>query len=313
MAIPFRQGVAYAELGTSTGIGPRSAGIIGDLQLTGTNKPRQPDFNSFQWHLNEYPDENIAVIPLGGGSSVRLKILPVDAKLEYTYPSDIVYEYDPDPPLSQPVPNPNGEEGFVTFDTGTLDVFSDVYPRWFTDSPYSFETDGIGVIPPLGFETYFDESMFNLNTLFGGHTSWDVSVDNYESWTMNVATNQVEYYPFKQTKDDLKVKAKVKIVAVEPRICCWNEGVTIKGKLGIKSVSVTGKPIPVPNPEDPSGLYGYAGITLTLGESYDDAGEVDWEVRLEDDFEPQEVEIPQMPGTVTFINDFWITEIVKPS
>lgn len=310
MAIPYRSGVAYALLGSSTGVGQRSGGIISDFQNTETSKPRQISFNSYQWHLNEYPNEDIAVVPLGAFISGRVILKQTEGSSVYEYPSDIVYEYDPNPPLSQQAPNPNGQNGSESVNVGLVDYFYDVYPRWHTDMPYSFGIDQVGFIPQLGETYYFDESNYNLNSVGQGLWGWDVSADNYDSWVINLSNNEIEYYPFLQTKNDLKITSKLKVV-FEGNICCWNKGTIIRGKIGFNSVSVTAKTVPFPPPSDPEGLVGYAGISLKLGDSYDDAGTADWEVTVEDDFIPPEIEIPKVQGTVTFINDFWITEIVK--
>ena len=310
MAIPYRGALAYALLGSSTGVGPRLTGIIGDFQSTGTSRPRQLDFDAYQWHLKNYPDQDTAIVPLGFSSSGRVILKQIGADCVYEYPSDIVYEYDPDPPLSQPVPDPNGENGTVSLDVGVIVVYDDVYPRWATDTAYSFAIDNVGVIPQLGLTTTFDESMFNLNAVYGGHVSWEVSADNYDSWVKNVSNNETEYYPFKQTKNNLKITSKFKVI-FEGDICCWNKGATISGKVGFNSVSVTTETIPYPPEDEPGAMLGYAGISLKLGDSYDDAGEVDWEVTIDEDFVPPEIEIPNTPGKVTFINDFWITSVVK--
>lgn len=119
-----------------------------------------------------------------------------------------------------------------------------------------------------------------------------------------------EYYPFLQTTTDLKVTTKFKIKPHPDNIySCWSKGTVIKGKVGFKSLPITANAVP----DSSTPGYGYGGIEITFGTTSADAGEEDWEVTWEDGYTAAEITIPRSLGQVTFINDFWVTEVIKPT
>jgi hypothetical protein len=311
MALPNRAVAYYVALGKSEDNNPfvnKAESIISDYH-GGTGKPGQTEFYSFQHWLKNYPKENLVIIMAPGcGGPGWIEIEMTTCDYDYTYPSDIVYEYDPDPPLSQPAPDPNGDVGTQTGDGGAIGVLNQAFPRWHTDDAYDFEAIPFpGIIPPAGITFIMLEGG---GVPQGGYCSYEASVTNLDSEVMNVATGSPEYYPFLQTTTELKVTTKFKIKTHPDNIySCWNEGTVIKGKVGFKSFDITADP--VPSSVTPG--YGYEGIEITFGTTSSDAGTADWEVTWEDGFTAAEITIPRTAGKVTFINDIWVTEVIKPA
>lgn len=311
MALPNRAVAYYVALGKSEDNNPfvnKGESIISDYH-GGTGKPGQTEFYSFQHWLKNYPKENLVIIMAPGcGGPGWIEIEMTTCDYDYTYPSDIVYEYDPDPPLSQPAPDPNGDVGTQTGSVGTAGILAQTFPRWHTDDEYDFEAiPYIGLIPPAGF-TYIMVEGGSISQ--GGYCSYEASVTNLDSEVMNVATGSPEYYPFLQTTTELKVTTKFKVKPHPDNIyTCWNEGTVIKGKVGFKSFDITTDA--VPSSSTPG--YGYGGMEITFGMTSADAGTADWEVTWEDGYMAAEITIPRTAGKVTFINDIWVTEVVKPA
>ena len=140
--------------------------------------------------------------------------------------------------------------------------------------------------------------------------SWETSVTNLISKVLNVDSSTYEYYPLTQATTELKVVSKFKISPhPDNKYICWNEGTVIKGKVGFRSFDVTANPVA----SNLTPGYGYGGIEVTFGTTSSDAGTADWEVIWEDGYTAAEVTIPCTYGKVTFINDFWVTEVIKPA
>ena len=314
MALPNRSAKPYVVLGTPEDNNPfmvRDGTVLSDLQTTGTEKPRQLNFYAYQHWLKDYPDENIVVVMAPGCGLGWLEVQLTSSEFEYTYPSDIIYQYDPNPPLSQPAPDPNGDTGTLTGEGGSYTNITQFWPRWYTDVPYDFEVIPFpGIIPPAGATFTFTE--FDLpSAIVGlGYCSYEASVTNLDSEVYNVATSSNEYYPFLQTTTDLKVTTKFKVKPHHDNVySCWSEGTVIRGKVGFKSYPITTEAIP--SSSTPG--YGYGGIEITFGTTSSDAGTADWEVTWEDGYTAAEITIPRTAGKVTFINDFWVTEVIKPA
>lgn len=312
MALPNRAVASYVALGKSEDNNPftdKGESIISDYH-GGTGKPGQTEFYSFQHWLKNYPKENLAIIMAPGcGGPGWIEIEMTTCDYDYTYPSDIVYSYDPDPPLSQPAPDPNGDVGNQTDSVATVGILNQSFPRWHTDDPYDFEAIPFpDIIPPAGANFIFTEGFFGPP--YTGFCSYEASVTNLDSEVLNVSTGSPEYYPFLQTTTELKVTTKFKIKTHPTNIySCWNEGTVIKGKVGFKSFDITADPVPASGTPG----YGYGGIEITFGTTSEDAGTEDWEVTWEDGSTAAEITIPRTAGKVTFINDIWVTEVIPPA
>lgn len=310
MALPNRAGKPYVVLGKPEDNNPfvaRNESERHDFQTTSTLKPRQTDFYSYQHWLKEYPDENIAVVMAPGCGLGWLEIEFTSGAYDYTYPTDIVYEYDPSPPTSDPVPDPNGDVGTLSDDAGPGYDWPQLFPRWHTEDAYDFTAILPSYVPETGYTFIYNESSPYPHG--AGMYSYEASVTNLDSEVYNVATMATEYYPFLQPTSDLYVTTKFKIKPHPDNVySCWSEGTVIKGKVGFKSLPITVNA--VPSSSTPG--YGYEGIEVTFGTTYADAGTADWEVTWEDGYTAAEITIPRSLGQVTFINDFWVTEVIKP-
>lgn len=317
MALPNRMALPYVVLGNAVDNDPFDSvtpqgTVVSDLQETDTSKPKQLNFYAYQHWLKDYPQENIAVVMAPGCGLLWLEVEMTSCDYECTFPTDIVYEYDPDPPLSQPAPDPNGDIGIESDSVATIGTLDQCFPRWHTDDPYDFEAIPFpGIIPPSGFSYIYHGNAIPLDPPAQlGYCSYEASVTNLDSEVINLATSSNEYYPFLQTTSDVKVTTKFKVKPHYDNVySCWSKGTVIKGKVGFRSFNITTDT--VPDPATPG--YGYAGMEITFGTTSADAGTADWEVTWEDNYTAAEITIPRTAGKVTFINDFWVTEVIKPA
>ena len=285
--------------------------LVSDYQTTGTSPPKQTDFYAYQWWYKEYPDEVIVKTHAAAGGEMVIGIR-YTSTLDYesVYPDNIVSSYDPGPPYYDPVPNPNGTTGTTT--SSTTAVISDFNsPRWHTATEIdlsAYATSFPSFVPESGVITQVVINTFSNPFLFGGW-SIDVSATNLDSEVLNLMTTSYEYYPFAQADTTYKQTAKFKVKLMTEEICCWSEGAVIRGKVAFKSVDATTTALP----QTTGGSYGFGGIEIEVGSTYADAGEADWELTIEEGGESVEIEIPKVSQSFTFINDFWVTEVIKPA
>lgn len=328
MSLPPRAAAIYVALSNpdaSTYFPPGAEGrqdgtIMGDFQSTGAPRPEaQRDFYSYQSWFTKYPNELIVKVHQGlidAGLPDRNYILIGGSSsfdLSYKCPDNWVASYNPGPPDFDPVPDPNGDTADLTDTTGTPPYATAIAPRWDTDTPYDYSDDTDspssyayfsthGLVPQKGKVYNLYPSYFTgINDFVG---SWDISVINLLSPVLNVQTGEYEYYPYTQATTEFKATAKFTI----PKnwtLCCWNTGTVIRGKVAIYTADVTTGTLPE------SG-YGFMGMSAEIGDTFSPHSEVDWEVTLEDGYTPVEIELPKVSGKVTFVNDFWVTEVVPP-
>lgn len=323
MSFPPRAAAIYAVLtdkeeGSTIprGADQRDEGtIIDDFQNTNpygviVSREKQPSFWSYQHFLTEYPDELIVkVSEYFNGEKNLITIGSVSSYvLELKYPDDATVSYNPGPPDYDSPPDPNGETAIISRSEQTGNI--PIYPRWHTEDSLDFSADGLaydyysasGIVPTKGAK-YYIYPVFGV-VYFGFVGSWDIKVDNLLSEVLNVETGDYEYYPYKQATTEFKMTSKYTIPEMW-KVCCWNDGTIIRGKVAIYSADVTTGTIP-------SSGYGFEGMTAEVGDEFSPHSEVDWEVTISDDYDPVEIEIPKVSGKVTFVNDFWITEVVPP-
>ena len=302
--------------------------------------PTQPSFYGSQMWYQNYPAVCVAKVPMpyygnywpaaysipatayGTGNTIYL--LPYDNNVlrDSTYPTNIVYEYDPTTPSpADPVPDPNGTVGTITT---TISSFGSAggYPRWqATDPAYdrgNGQVGGPGLIPKFATEYYIlpggfigSSSPYYQNA---GPWSVDVTVENFQSEVLNQQTSSDEYYDFTQTSFDYKQTAKVKL-HLDAFLCCWDIGTVITGNIGFQSISVEttalGRTKTVT--PDPSYSYGFAGMIATTGSSAVAAGTQSFSVTVGSGYVPIEIEIPTVAGAISFINDFSVDSVTPPS
>ena len=288
--------------------------ILSDLQTVG-GTIGQDDFYSFQWWYKDYPKEMLSIVHLatldGIVPVVKIVFTP-DPEYTTEYPENFVGSYDPD---TDPVPDPNGESGETTADSinGSASDFD--LPRWHTSTAYDLSSEPLvysNMVPPLEFNYGVTESGSVLGVTTTNYPkdsySMKVSIPANESEVINDNTGDPEYYPFAQATLTYEKEAKFKVV-YDGKICCWNKGATIRGKVAYNTIELNATAIELPADSG----YGYAGMQIETGNAYSPYIEADWEVLVEDDFEPPEIEIPKVDGKAVFINDFWVTEVVKPT
>lgn len=324
MSLPPRGAATYAVLASKeedSDIVPRGAyerqdgTIIDDFQQTvpfGStySREKQSPFYSYQHWFTEYPDELIVKVhEYFVGERNLITIGSVSSYvLELKYPDNATVSYNPGPPDYDNPPDPNGDIATMSRSENTGRTL--IYPRWDTDNSLDFSADGLpydyfssaGTVPTKGAKYEIQPIFGVIYTGFVG--SWDIKVDNLLSAVLNVQTGNYEYYPYKQATTEFKMTAKYTIPEMW-KVCCWNDGTVIRGKVAIYSADVTTGTLP-------SSGYGFEGMTAEIGDEFSPHSEVDWEVTISDDYDPVEIEIPKASGKVTFVNDFWITEVVPP-
>lgn len=273
--------------------------------------PRQQDFSAYQDWYPEYPDECVSKIHQG--TAVTVNYVRPDggtAAIESTYPTNIVYSYDPSPPVSDPVPDPNGTVGsYSGTQAGSVSGIL-VFPRWHTDTPYD-------MADASSYDFWRTQGYFPLKshdytiTPTGGGIpsccSADLTVTNLQSQVLNLDTSLNEYYDFTQTTFDYTQTGKL-IIPLDWEVCCWNDGTVINGTVAFSSLDVTTVAL--------GGLftpgYGFTGMTATTGTTVTAAGTANFTVTINSGYTPVEIEVPTVSGSISFISDFWITSVVAP-
>lgn len=294
---------------------PLAGPILDDLQLAGGVTFGQDDFASYQWWYKDYPDTILAVTSLGAlGAGLPVVKIVFTENPDYNtkYPENYVTEYDP---LVDPVPDPNGDLGETTAASTNGNVSDFATPRWHTSTPYDLSinpTEYLDMVPPLEFDYGYTlgGSVLGVTTTNYPKDSYSMKVSEVAnlSAVLNTDTMATEYYPFAQDTLTYEKEAKFKVV-YDGEICCWNKGVTLKGKVSYSTVDLIATAL-----EDPAGSgYGYGGLQIETGDTYEAHSEATWEVVIEDDYTPAEISIPKVDGKAVFINDFYITEVIKPT
>jgi len=316
MSLPKRAVLPYSKLyeWDEGVIVPLDGPYLSDFQVVGGVTLGQEDFFSYQWWYKDYPDEILTVVNLAvGGSQPVVKIVFItDPQYKAEYPDNIVYEYDPN---TDPVPNPNGDPGETTAPdiNGAAGDFP--LPRWHTSTAYDLSSDPVtyfNLVPPMEYDygiTIAGSALGITTTNYPRDSySMKVSTPANESAVINLDTGDTEYYPFTQSTLTYEKEAKFKVVYDGP-ICCWNKGVTIKGKVAYSTIELNATTVELP----PGYSYGYHGMQIETGNAYTPYIEEDWEVVIEEDYEPAEIAIPKVDGKAVFINDFYITSITLPA
>lgn len=303
MALPPITAVPYAYLGNVDGTAPRANGSIeSDFHDNGSPPPpQQKSFNSYQLLYPNYPDEILVKAWDIFLSPARLYISFASMFDGYTtWVDNVTTIYNPPPCGVDAVPNPNGlAMEFTPTPTAFVGSVGQRYPRWTTDDPYDFSAAGTGPtsFPPLS------GTLIGSTDFFGSaNWSFEFSIPSPEVDVENACTGLIENYPMAQPFLKIEANAKIKIMQEVHRYCCWNTGTVLKGKVGLKSVDGTATALPIDE-----------GLSIALGASYADAGTVDWEITIEDGFVVPEIIIPRTLGKITFVNDFWITEVTPPA
>lgn len=328
MALPPRAGARFVILGNPEAVGsfPAGAGVLpvsnSTYDFIDTSSaylpdlawpPRQQSFSAYQDWYKEYPPECVVKVSQGVGSTSNTILLAStgSAAVESTYPADIVTSYNPGPPAYDTVPNPNG----ITDDfTGSMPIggFSATpWPRWYEADPYEMAQSSSydywatrGWFPIKNHDYYIYPTYSNMTRV----CSIDLTVENLQSKVYNEETEEYEYYPFTQATFDYKQTTKV-VIPIDWTVCCWNEGAVIAGGVTFSSIDV--ETVPLGDLFDPD--YGFRGMTATTGETITEESSTSFTVTISSSYTPVEIEIPTVPGKMTFITDFWINSVTPPA
>jgi hypothetical protein len=304
MALPPIIAAPYAYLGNVDGTTQRASGSVNaDFQDQGSPyAPGQKSFYSYQLYYPNYPDE---ILTKAWDNNVGPAFMYIAFASQFDgiakSNGSVVTLYNPAPCGSDLPPNPNGVVVSVTpTPTAFVGVVGQRYPRWTTDTAYDFSAVPLGgptTFPPLG------GTLIGLSDFFGSaYWSFEFSIPSPEVDVENLCTSTIENYPMAQPTLELKANAKIKIMQQVEKYCCWNTGTVLKGKVGLKSIDGTATE------------YGLSeGLSIALAGAYVDAGTVDWTITIEEDFESPAIVIPRTAGKITFVNDFWITEVTPPA
>ena len=305
MALPPITAVPYAYLGNVDGTIQRATGsVVEDFHDNGFPlPPQQQSFSSYQLLYPNYPDE-ILVKAWNNALSPAFLYIAFASQFDgiAKWNTDVVTIYNPPPCGADPVPNPNGFAMEFT-PTPTLPFVGSVgqrYPRWTTDTAYDFSAvpgGGPTSFPPLGGTLIGDSGFFG-----SAYWSFEFSIPSPEIDVENACTSAIENYPMAQPTLECTATTKIKIIQQVESYCCWNTGTVLKGKVGLKSVDGIATGLPISE-----------GLSIALAGSYADAGTVDWEITIDEDFVAPDISIPRTAGKITFVNDFWITEVIPPA
>lgn len=274
--------------------------------------PRQQSFSAYQDWYSEYPNECVVKVSQGVTSTVNyVRPNSGTASIASVGPTDIVYEYDPAPPVSDPVPDPNGTTGNFSNTQGGGIAGPLVFPRWHTDAAYnmaggsSYDFWRAAGYFPLKSHDY-------IVTPAGGGIpsccSASLTVTNLQSKVLNLDTDLYEYYDFQQATFDYTQTGKL-IIPLDWEVCCWNNGTVITGMVAFSSLDVTTEPLG--DNFDPN--YGFQGMTATTGTTVTAAGTAGFTVTINSGYSPVEITVPTVAGSISFISDFWITSVVAPT
>lgn len=318
MALPPLIGNVYTVLGSEENwynprVGTELSNFIDTSPSETWRPPKQFSFHSYQLYYQAYPSELIVITPdypIFGPVESELQTAQY-YDFENTYPDDLVTQYSPVEECgSDPDPNPNGETGSFQIDEPNVEWFTydAIYPRWHTDTPYDFSSETFFYTPqPDAYYEAYESIPYEMTGEPQAMTSawtYNLSMPSPESPVGNICTSETDYFPTSQTTIEVRNQAQFRI---NPSgfFCCWNEGTILRGKVAFKSVNVMDYAA--------LGLGTSAwGISFTIGSDFADAGEASWEITLTDDFEMEGIEIPLVEEQITFINDYWITEVVPP-
>ena len=248
-----------------------------------------------------------------------------------TGPVSVVYVYNPGPPLFpggpsyETPPNPNGQTGDGTKpDQGVANTMG-YLPRAGNDAPYDFTAlssppfRDAHLMPVSGtrytVESSSTGSTLNLGSIvspgYGPCGSWSLkgTVSNLQSRVLNQQTQSYEYYDFNQQTFEYEQTglASVNLTSI---VCCWNDGMTITGKVSFKSIPFTTEARPGTNENG----YGFGGMFIDVDGDWSDAGQADWSLTINDNTATPAatIEVPLTEGVITVVSDFWVTNITGP-
>lgn len=271
----------------------------------------QPSFSAYQDWYPEYPDECVSKVGPGVPSTSNyIRPSTGTAEIQSTYPTDIVYFYNPASPAFDPVPNPNGTVGNFS-GTYSGGGGGGLFPRWHTDTPYDMsKSASYDYWRNAGYFPF--KSHDYIVTPTGGSLpsccSADLTVTNLMSEVTNTHTSSKEYYYFDQASFDYTQTGKL-VIPVDWEVCCWNDGTVINGTASFSSIDVT--TVALGNSTPPG--FGFTGMTATTGTTITAASSVNFTVTISSGYTPVVISVPVVSGKITFITDFWITSVVAPT
>ena len=351
MALPPRGAAVFVKLTNNTAdpfVGRTTGSLFpvqsyvqtGDPAQNDPKAPGQPAFWGSQVWFANYPEDAVAKVHLGligslgnsdwitsyeyysdgSGNTLYMDGFTGNVEVITTFPNNIVGSYDPTPAPgpADPVPNPNGGTGNTTttytetWGGGAALPAISFLPRWHTDTAYDISTIGTLSSVTNGYCPKFN-STYTLTpgTSLGKCFSIDVTVTNYQSQVLNLQTSAYEYYNFTQTTFDYRQTAKVKLKLAQ--LCgttsCWDNGTVITGTVTFQGLDLTTEARG--NPANT--IYGFGGMFVDTGSTVTAAGSQSFTVTVSSSYVPIEITIPAVSNKITFINDFRIDSITRPS
>ena len=130
------------------------------------------------------------------------------------------------------------------------------------------------------------------------------------STVLNLSTYEYVEVPYSPENSFFSLTTDIALM-VDSRLCCFNKGATISGKIVYKKVQAT-------LTSASGGLYGYySGFNVAWG-SPEPHSEVDWSVTLDEEncifspYEQTKFTIPPEDGYAVFVDDFYITSVTHP-
>lgn len=328
MSLPHKEGFTYCYFGSNNTAGwPGYSFFSSNRDLgffIGTTQSSIQTYNpvgEWSWsYYHSFPDyplttpSNIVVMqdihwPGGywdadlfyGG---QLYIVGDKVNSSFTYPINAV-EY-----MHEPL-HPNGEP-YTENQENTATNYR-LYPRWKDKDPYDWWNTAVPS-PSFGYYSLYNPkvSTFIYNSLGVVDATFSIkktSAYNGLSKVYNLDTDEYSYVQFNPANSSISATAKVAL-KFKSRLCCFNDGARIQGKVIMKKVSITLTPV--------TESYGYAGFNITYGGEPVEHSAVDFDFTINSDnattadVKIQDIEIPAVDGYAVFIDDFYITSVTKP-
>jgi hypothetical protein len=253
----------------------------------------------------EYPGSIVDALLYYGGE-LYLKMNGFNSS--FTYPINAVESmYEPLHPNGEPYTN-NDES--PSYDNPRL------YPRWVGESPYDWWNATVPS-PSWPYYSQFNPQVLTTFTVFNsigwgsGFSIKKTEAYNGLSRILNLTTSEYESVAFNPENSSLQVNAKFALM-FKSRLCCFNKGARIAGKVVLKKVSM------IVNSAGDGENYGYVGFNITFGGEPVEHSLVDFEFTIgpenanETPVKIKDIDIPAEDGYAVFIDDFYITTVTKP-
>lgn len=323
MTIPKKEVFALTYLGQPNSVGwpgydfwyqPRAYGFISsaDPEVPQLSEAFFANYTGFEDYPLTTPD-NIVVMQSRQDHSflyaehffgTRIYLQQKKSHNNSTYPGDTVDA------MYEPL-HPNGVPTEFSEDTIVESGYK-IYPRWQDSTPYDWWNTTVpnSVWPYYSLWNPQDVNYIYREIPYGIFSFRKNSQPNGMSTVLNLSTNEYVEVQYNPANSFFSLTTDIALM-VDSRLCCFNKGATISGKIVYKKAQAT-------LTSASGGAFGYySGFNITWGSPVPHS-EVDWSVTLGEDncilspYEQTKFTIPQEDGYAVFVDDFYITSVTQP-